>query len=150
MVVMMVVIHTHTHTHMYTHIYTCIHTNIYTHTHSAGVSIFFTGCAGTGKSLVLKHVIAALPAATTFFTAPTGMCVVCVCGHDGVYVCGTWCGCVLIYMHYTYNTSIPTPSSQHTNPPTPPPPPTHPLFQRPGSKCTRGHHHQRLCWHRPG
>lgn len=38
-----------------------------------GESVFFTGCAGTGKSLVLKHIIAALPESSTFVTAPTGL-----------------------------------------------------------------------------
>ncbi|KAK9905728.1 hypothetical protein WJX75_005308 [Coccomyxa subellipsoidea] len=39
----------------------------------SGKSIFFTGCAGTGKSLVIKHILRALPAATTFLTASTGL-----------------------------------------------------------------------------
>ncbi|KAK0395371.1 hypothetical protein QR680_001247 [Steinernema hermaphroditum] len=36
-------------------------------------SIFFTGSAGTGKSLVLKKIIGSLPASTTFVTAATGV-----------------------------------------------------------------------------
>ena len=38
-----------------------------------GESIFFTGGAGTGKSFLLKEIVARLPAATTYVTAPTGM-----------------------------------------------------------------------------
>ena len=40
---------------------------------SAGDSVFFTGCAGTGKSLLLKHILRALPCDTAFVTASTGM-----------------------------------------------------------------------------
>uniref|UniRef100_A0A1I7Z420 ATP-dependent DNA helicase PIF1 n=1 Tax=Steinernema glaseri TaxID=37863 RepID=A0A1I7Z420_9BILA len=36
-------------------------------------SLFFTGSAGTGKSLVLKKIIGSLPAASTFVTAATGV-----------------------------------------------------------------------------
>ncbi|CAL5220858.1 g2943 [Coccomyxa viridis] len=39
----------------------------------AGHSVFFTGCAGTGKSLLLKHILRALPQATTYVTASTGL-----------------------------------------------------------------------------
>ncbi|EIE23591.1 hypothetical protein COCSUDRAFT_63118 [Coccomyxa subellipsoidea C-169] len=39
----------------------------------SGKSVFFTGCAGTGKSLVIKHMLRALPAATTYLTASTGL-----------------------------------------------------------------------------
>lgn len=38
-----------------------------------GRSIFFTGSAGTGKSLLLKHIIKALPSSTTFITGTTGL-----------------------------------------------------------------------------
>ncbi|TMS35084.1 hypothetical protein L596_002554 [Steinernema carpocapsae] len=36
-------------------------------------NLFFTGAAGTGKSLVLKKIIGLLPAASTFVTAATGV-----------------------------------------------------------------------------
>lgn len=36
-------------------------------------SIFFTGSAGTGKSLLLKHIIRALPVSTTAVTGTTGL-----------------------------------------------------------------------------
>ena len=39
----------------------------------AGKSVYFGGPAGTGKSLLLKHALAALPAATTAVTAPTAL-----------------------------------------------------------------------------
>lgn len=39
----------------------------------AGENVFFTGCAGTGKSFLLKHIIQQLPRATTYVTAPTGI-----------------------------------------------------------------------------
>ncbi|CAL8472054.1 g11596 [Coccomyxa elongata] len=39
----------------------------------SGKSVFFTGCAGTGKSLVIKHILRALPPATTYLTASTGL-----------------------------------------------------------------------------
>ena len=35
--------------------------------------MFFTGCAGTGKSLLLKHILRALPRDSTFVTASTGL-----------------------------------------------------------------------------
>ena len=38
-----------------------------------GHSVFFTGCAGTGKSLLLKHILRTLPKDTTFVTASTGL-----------------------------------------------------------------------------
>ena len=38
-----------------------------------GASVFFTGCAGTGKSLLLKHILRALPTDSTFVTASTGL-----------------------------------------------------------------------------
>lgn len=38
-----------------------------------GSSIFFTGCAGTGKSLLLRHIVKVLPPDTTFVTGTTGM-----------------------------------------------------------------------------
>lgn len=38
-----------------------------------GSSVFFTGCAGTGKSLLLRHIVRELPPATTFVTGTTGM-----------------------------------------------------------------------------
>jgi ATP-dependent DNA helicase PIF1 len=40
---------------------------------TAGKSIFFTGCAGTGKSLLLRHIIRALPPDTTYVTGTTGL-----------------------------------------------------------------------------
>lgn len=40
---------------------------------SEGNSVFFTGCAGTGKSLLLKHILRALPRDSTFVTASTGL-----------------------------------------------------------------------------
>lgn len=39
----------------------------------AGFSIFFTGSAGTGKSYLLKKIIAALPPDVTYATASTGL-----------------------------------------------------------------------------
>lgn len=38
-----------------------------------GKSIFFTGSAGTGKSLLLKNIIRALPASSTFVTGTTAL-----------------------------------------------------------------------------
>lgn len=38
-----------------------------------GQSVFFTGSAGTGKSLLLKHILRALPKDSTFVTASTGL-----------------------------------------------------------------------------
>ncbi|DBA78175.1 hypothetical protein WJX79_002289 [Trebouxia sp. C0005] len=38
-----------------------------------GHSVFFTGCAGTGKSLLLKHILRSLPKDSTFVTASTGL-----------------------------------------------------------------------------
>lgn len=37
------------------------------------LNVFFTGAAGTGKSLVLRRIIEMFPAATTVVTAATGM-----------------------------------------------------------------------------
>ncbi|PRW58054.1 ATP-dependent DNA helicase PIF1 [Chlorella sorokiniana] len=39
----------------------------------SGRSIFFTGCAGTGKSLLLRHILRVLPRDTTFVTGTTGL-----------------------------------------------------------------------------
>ena len=39
----------------------------------SGKSLFFTGCAGTGKSILLRHIIRALPSETTFVTGTTGL-----------------------------------------------------------------------------
>ncbi|PSC73053.1 ATP-dependent DNA helicase PIF1 [Micractinium conductrix] len=39
----------------------------------SGRSIFFTGCAGTGKSLLLRHILRCLPRNTTFVTGTTGL-----------------------------------------------------------------------------
>ena len=39
----------------------------------AGKSIFFTGCAGTGKSLLLRHIVRVLPTDSTFITGTTGL-----------------------------------------------------------------------------
>ena len=39
----------------------------------AGKNVFFTGCAGTGKSLVLRHIIHALAPDTTYVTGTTGL-----------------------------------------------------------------------------
>ncbi|KAK9828391.1 hypothetical protein WJX81_002975 [Elliptochloris bilobata] len=39
----------------------------------SGRSVFFTGCAGTGKSLLLRHIVRRLPPETTFVTASTGL-----------------------------------------------------------------------------
>ena len=36
------------------------------------LNVFFTGSAGTGKSLVLRRIIEMLPASTTIVTAATG------------------------------------------------------------------------------
>ena len=47
----------------------------------AGESFFFTGGAGTGKSYLLKQILARLPADTTFATATTG---VAACAIGGV------------------------------------------------------------------
>jgi energy-coupling factor transporter ATP-binding protein EcfA2 len=38
-----------------------------------GKSVFFTGCAGTGKSYLLKAIVAVLPEQTTHLTALTGV-----------------------------------------------------------------------------
>ncbi|KAA0174538.1 hypothetical protein FNF27_03912 [Cafeteria roenbergensis] len=38
-----------------------------------GHSVFFTGAAGCGKSVLLRRIIASLPAASTAVTAPTGV-----------------------------------------------------------------------------
>lgn len=39
----------------------------------SGKSIFFTGSAGTGKSLLLRHILRTLPRDTTFVTGTTGL-----------------------------------------------------------------------------
>ena len=46
----------------------------------AGRSVFFTGCAGTGKSFLLNHLRLMLPQFTTSFTASTGLAAVNVQG----------------------------------------------------------------------
>lgn len=38
-----------------------------------GKSVFFTGCAGTGKSYLLRHLKTVLPDRTTYYTAMTGI-----------------------------------------------------------------------------
>jgi len=38
-----------------------------------GHSVFFTGCAVRGKSLLLKHILRTLPKDSTFVTASTGL-----------------------------------------------------------------------------
>ncbi|XP_040467081.1 ATP-dependent DNA helicase PIF1 [Falco naumanni] len=38
----------------------------------SGKSIFFTGCAGTGKSFLLKKIVGSLPPSVTYITASTG------------------------------------------------------------------------------
>ncbi|KAK6737350.1 hypothetical protein RB195_019821 [Necator americanus] len=48
-------------------------------------NVFFTGSAGTGKSVVLRRIIEMLPAATTFVTAATG---VAACQLGGVTLHG--------------------------------------------------------------
>ncbi|XP_069718248.1 ATP-dependent DNA helicase PIF1 [Phaenicophaeus curvirostris] len=39
----------------------------------SGQSIFFTGCAGTGKSFLLKRIVGSLPPKSTYVTASTGV-----------------------------------------------------------------------------
>ncbi|NXO01566.1 PIF1 helicase, partial [Rhinopomastus cyanomelas] len=39
----------------------------------SGKSIFFTGCAGTGKSFLLKKIVGSLPPKSTYATASTGV-----------------------------------------------------------------------------
>ncbi|NWR71638.1 PIF1 helicase, partial [Centropus unirufus] len=39
----------------------------------SGKSIFFTGCAGTGKSFLLKRIVGSLPPNSTYVTASTGV-----------------------------------------------------------------------------
>lgn len=39
----------------------------------AGKSLFFTGCAGTGKSLLIRHIIRTLPSDSTYITGTTGL-----------------------------------------------------------------------------
>lgn len=43
-------------------------------------SVFFTGCAGTGKSFLLNHIIRSLPKDGTFVTASTGIAAVAIGG----------------------------------------------------------------------
>ena len=43
-------------------------------------SVFFTGCAGTGKSFLLNYLKLTLPSTSTFFTASTGLAAVNVRG----------------------------------------------------------------------
>jgi ATP-dependent DNA helicase PIF1 len=51
----------------------------------SGVNVFFTGSAGTGKSLVLRRIVGMLPAETTFVTAATGLrLVLCSAGNHDV------------------------------------------------------------------
>ncbi len=45
-----------------------------------GKNVFFTGCAGTGKSTILRAIISLLPWAGTFVTASTGIAAVNVGG----------------------------------------------------------------------
>ena len=47
---------------------------------AAGVSVFFTGSAGTGKSMVLSEIRRASPAASTAFTGTTGVAAVNIGG----------------------------------------------------------------------
>ena len=35
--------------------------------------MFLTGSAGTGKSLLLRHILQAMPSVSTYFTASTGL-----------------------------------------------------------------------------
>lgn len=39
----------------------------------SGQNLFFTGSAGTGKSLLLRKIVGLLPSDTTFVTAATGL-----------------------------------------------------------------------------
>lgn len=49
----------------------------------AGHNVFITGPAGTGKSFVVREIIAALPVETTFITASTG---IAACNLGGISV----------------------------------------------------------------
>lgn len=46
----------------------------------AGKNVFFSGCAGTGKSTLLRYIISKLPRSTTFVTAPTGIAAINIGG----------------------------------------------------------------------
>ena len=58
-----------------------------------GNSVFFTGCAGTGKSLLLKHMLRTLPKDTTFVTASTGLAASALGGTTINAFAGLLCHC---------------------------------------------------------